>query len=80
MGSDLHRSSLDNRRLPAIHHWDLETTKPFSGQYIYDNQYDNQVQVRKDQGEIKTSTSPNLDCERFPDQCPFTNEWGNGIV
>jgi ATP/ADP translocase len=38
------------------------------------------VQVRKDRGEIKTSASPDLDCERFPDQCPCTTELGKGIA
>jgi ATP/ADP translocase len=38
------------------------------------------VQVRKDRGEIKTAPAPEIDCERFPDQCPCTTELGKGIA
>ena len=37
------------------------------------------VQIKKDRGEIKATPAPEIDCERFPDQCPCTTEWGKGI-
>ncbi len=39
-----------------------------------------QVQMKKDRGEIKATPSPEIDCERFPDQCPCTTELGKGIA
>ena len=38
------------------------------------------VQMKKDRGEIKTTPAPEIDCERFPDQCPCTTELGKGIA
>mgnify|MGYP001594132589 FL=1 len=38
------------------------------------------VQIKKDRGEIKATPAPEIDCERFPDQCPCTTELGKGIA
>ncbi len=38
------------------------------------------VQIKEDRGEMKTQPSRELDCERFPDQCPCTTELGKGIA
>ena len=38
------------------------------------------VQMKKDRGEIKATPAPEIDCERFPDQCPCTTELGKGIA
>ena len=38
------------------------------------------VQMKKDRGEIKATPTPEIDCERFPDQCPCTTELGKGIA
>jgi MFS family permease len=38
------------------------------------------VQVRKDRGEGKAIPAVEIDCERFPDQCPCTTELGKGIA
>ena len=38
------------------------------------------VQIRTDRGEIKAPPAPDIDCERFPDQCPCTTELGKGIA
>jgi ATP/ADP translocase len=39
-------------------------------------------QIRKDRGEAQpaASKSVDIDCERFPDQCPCTTELGKGIA
>jgi ATP/ADP translocase len=38
------------------------------------------VEIKKDRSEINTTAAPELDCERFPDQCPCTTELGKGIA
>ncbi len=38
------------------------------------------VQIKKDRGEIKATPAAEIDCERFPDQCPCTTELGKGIA
>jgi ATP/ADP translocase len=38
------------------------------------------VQIKTDRGEVKTTAAPEIDCERFPDQCPCTTELGKGIA
>lgn len=38
------------------------------------------VQVRKERGETKATKRPEIECERFPDQCPCTTELGRGVA
>jgi len=38
------------------------------------------VQIKTDRGEVTTTAAPEIDCERFPDQCPCTTELGKGIA
>ena len=38
------------------------------------------VEIKKDRGDPKAAPAPDLDCERFPDQCPCTTELGKGIA
>ena len=38
------------------------------------------VQIKTDRGEVKATVAPEIDCERFPDQCPCTTELGKGIA
>jgi ATP/ADP translocase len=38
------------------------------------------VQIKTDRGEVRTTAAPEIDCERFPDQCPCTTELGKGIA
>jgi ATP/ADP translocase len=37
-------------------------------------------EIKKDRGEVKPKAAPEIDCERFPDQCPCTTELGKGIA
>jgi len=37
------------------------------------------VRIRGDSGETPATPTPEIDCERFPDQCPCTTELGKGI-
>jgi ATP/ADP translocase len=37
------------------------------------------VQIKSDRGEVKATAASEIDCERFPDQCPCTTELGKGI-
>jgi ATP/ADP translocase len=38
------------------------------------------IQVKKEAGEAKVSPARDVECERFPDQCPCTTELGKGIA
>jgi ATP/ADP translocase len=38
------------------------------------------VQVKKEAVDIKPAVAPEIECERFPDQCPCTTELGKGIA
>jgi ATP:ADP antiporter, AAA family len=38
------------------------------------------VQIKTERGEIKPISAQDIDCERFPDQCPCTTELGKGIA
>lgn len=38
------------------------------------------IQVKKEVGEAKTIPARDVECERFPDQCPCTTELGKGIA
>jgi hypothetical protein len=39
------------------------------------------VQVSRDRADEKTvSQAVEVDCERFPDQCPCTTEFGKGVA
>ena len=38
------------------------------------------VQVKKEAVDIKPAVAPDVECERFPDQCPCTTELGKGIA
>jgi ATP/ADP translocase len=38
------------------------------------------VQIKEDRGKMKAPPTRELDCERFPDQCPCTTELGKGIA
>jgi ATP/ADP translocase len=38
------------------------------------------VQIKTDRGEVKATAAPEIDCTRFPDQCPCTTELGKGIA
>ena len=38
------------------------------------------VQIKTDRGEVKATAAPEIDCERFPDQCPCTTELGKGVA
>jgi ATP/ADP translocase len=38
------------------------------------------VQIKKDGGDVTAKRAPEIDCERFPDQCPCTTELGKGIA
>ena len=38
------------------------------------------VQIKEDRVERKAPPSRDIDCERFPDQCPCTTELGKGIA
>jgi len=37
------------------------------------------VQIKEDRGELIATPSREIECERFPDQCPCTTELGKGI-
>src|SRR3989338_8098995 len=37
------------------------------------------VQTRMERRETGAIRAPEIDCTRFPDQCPCTTEWGKGI-
>ena len=37
------------------------------------------VQTRMERSETGAIRAPEIDCTRFPDQCPCTTEWGKGI-
>jgi hypothetical protein len=37
------------------------------------------VQVKSEAASIKPMSSDDVDCERFPDQCPCTTELGKGV-
>jgi ATP/ADP translocase len=39
-----------------------------------------QVQIRKEPAISRAQRTPEIDCERFPDQCPCTTELGKGIA
>ncbi|HZA54402.1 MAG TPA: hypothetical protein VE616_09140 [Candidatus Udaeobacter sp.] len=38
------------------------------------------VQIKTERGEIKPVATRDIECERFPDQCPCTTELGKGIA
>jgi ATP/ADP translocase len=38
------------------------------------------VQVKRARGQLRGEAAPEIDCERFPDQCPCTTELGKGIA
>jgi len=38
------------------------------------------VQIRREPAQPRTQPEPEMDCERFPDQCPCTTELGKGIA
>jgi len=38
------------------------------------------IEIKKDRGEIKPTAEPDIDCGRFPDQCPCTTELGKGVA
>lgn len=39
------------------------------------------VRMKKEQGEAKPAQAPDIECERFPDQCcPCTTELGKGVA
>lgn len=38
------------------------------------------VQIKTDRGEVKATAAPEIDYERFPDQCPCTTELGKEIA
>jgi hypothetical protein len=38
------------------------------------------TQVKKEVGEAKVTQVQDVECERFPDQCPCTTELGKGIA
>jgi hypothetical protein len=38
------------------------------------------VQIKTDRGEVKATVAAEIDCERFPDQCPCTTELGKGVA
>ncbi|MBI2348347.1 MAG: hypothetical protein HYV05_06780 [Deltaproteobacteria bacterium] len=38
------------------------------------------VQVRKERAETRATKELEIDCERFPDQCPCTTELGKGVA
>lgn len=38
------------------------------------------VQIKTDRSEVKATAAPEIDCTRFPDQCPCTTELGKGIA
>jgi ATP/ADP translocase len=38
------------------------------------------AQIKEDRGKMKAATSREIECERFPDQCPCTTELGKGIA
>jgi ATP/ADP translocase len=38
------------------------------------------VQIRREPAPARTQPAPEMDCERFPDQCPCTTELGKGIA
>jgi ATP/ADP translocase len=38
------------------------------------------IQVKKEAGEMKVTPVRDIECERFPDQCPCTTELGKGIA
>jgi ATP/ADP translocase len=38
------------------------------------------VQVKSGAASIKAMSSDDVDCERFPDQCPCTTELGKGVA
>ena len=38
------------------------------------------TQVKKEVGEAKVTQVQDIECERFPDQCPCTTEFGKGIA
>jgi ATP/ADP translocase len=39
-----------------------------------------QVQIRREPAPARAQPAPEMDCERFPDQCPCTTELGKGIA
>jgi ATP/ADP translocase len=38
------------------------------------------IQIKKETAETKVTPVPDVECERFPDQCPCTTELGKGIA
>ena len=38
------------------------------------------IETKRERGEKETTALPDIDCERFPDQCPCTTELGKGIA
>ena len=38
------------------------------------------IEIKKERGEVKANGEFDIDCERFPDQCPCTTELGKGIA
>jgi len=38
------------------------------------------VQIRKEPASSPAQRAAEIDCERFPDQCPSTTELGKGIA
>ena len=38
------------------------------------------AQIKKERGESSPAPAVDIDCERFPDQCPCTTEFGKGIA
>jgi ATP/ADP translocase len=38
------------------------------------------VRIKEERGEMKAAPSREIECERFPDQCPCTTELGKGIA
>ena len=38
------------------------------------------VRIKREQGEAKPAQARDIECERFPDQCPCTTEMGKGIA
>ena len=38
------------------------------------------LRMKKEQGEANPAQAPDIECERFPDQCPCTTELGKGVA
>jgi hypothetical protein len=38
------------------------------------------VRIKTDRGQVNATAAPEIDCERFLDQCPCTTELGKGIA